>query len=416
MILKKQKPIFVIFSLLLLFFLFFSNVSALENKYPGAMGEKPTETTEFPDYIRYIFNFSIILAGIIAFGVIVWAGIKILTSPDRPETIKDARAKIVGAFLGIVVLLSSYLILITIHPDLIIIGISPVKPTSGVYLVDEKGKNHYFSDSSKDIGFNAKEVKFISPKEELIAVYDESENEKINEGPGSSKPFTGKVIYFLRNKPGIYLYPKTDFLGLPRYFNTSISDLSIYSFDKKGKSVKFVDSSGFLYRAIFFTESDLRGRCGIASADISIANIETGAGSAGYTHPIGAEGLSSFMLFNFSKINSGNVIFYNKPNCSEDYLKYPVDIKEGVFWRNKSLSKAQYSNGTPLQNNIVSFKINGNFAVLLNTQEEYNGLCQIFKKPSGDNCYPSIVSSYMWDPSSELGPSVGSIAIIPITE
>lgn len=386
---KKQKSIFILSAFLLLF-LCFSFVSAFEIDYPSAGGGEPGEGTTFPQYIKYLFNFSIAMAGILALGVIIWSGIKILTSPDQAETIKDARTKITGAFLGIIILLSSYLILTTINPRLKILDLQDIKPTSGVYLTDDQGKDHYVADSTSDVGFNPTAVKFISPPEELIAVYDSNENKVDNTGINSAGSFSGRSIYFLWHRPGIYLYPEVNFLGKPLFLAASANSLSNYNFDKKTKSIRFINATGTHYGAIFFTESDWRGGCGFIYADSlnpEIANLEVPSGDYKYT--IGSKGLSSFRLLGLGTSDSGSVVVYDSPNCTG--REYGQSV--GGYITMDNLADYEYSDGTALKDHIISLKMNGNIGVLLSTKERFEGKCQFFTKPSGNNCYPSIENS-----------------------
>lgn len=110
---------------LLLSFALLSFVSAkdqpLEVSYPEIGGVKPT-TVKIPlaDYVVYIFNFAVVVVGIIAFGVLIFAGFRYFTSAGKPEIIKSAKSQIKSAFLGILILLFSYIILTTINPQLVI--------------------------------------------------------------------------------------------------------------------------------------------------------------------------------------------------------------------------------------------------------------------------------------------------------
>ena len=95
----------------------------LEIEYPQIPGAEAPETitTTLSEYVKYIFNFSLVMLGLVAFGVLVWAGIRYLTSAGSPGIKKDAKNQILAALLGIAILLGSYLILTTINPDLIIL-------------------------------------------------------------------------------------------------------------------------------------------------------------------------------------------------------------------------------------------------------------------------------------------------------
>ncbi len=126
---KKPKIKIYLFLLCLIFILlgFFSQKElvfaqkSLEVNYPEIQGFKPTTTgTLIPDYVKYIFNFAIWIAGFLAIGSLIWGGIKYLTSTGDPGKLKSARDQILGAFWGIIILLSSYIILTIINPQLVI--------------------------------------------------------------------------------------------------------------------------------------------------------------------------------------------------------------------------------------------------------------------------------------------------------
>ena len=124
---KKQK---VSIFIALLFFVFFplpfifaqSAAPTLEIQYPEVFGAKPI-LGDIAQYVKYIFNLSIALVGLIAFGVLVAAGMRYLTSAGKPEVLSDAKKRIKGASWGIILLLLSYLILTTINPQLVIFKI-----------------------------------------------------------------------------------------------------------------------------------------------------------------------------------------------------------------------------------------------------------------------------------------------------
>jgi len=123
---KKKKNILFFLYLLFLFLgacFVFVQARELEIKYPGLPSgvEVPATTeTAFPVYVRYIFNLAIMIAGIVAFGALVFGGIRYLTSGGSPSTQKDASGQIAAAFFSLIILLSSYLILFTIDPELVV--------------------------------------------------------------------------------------------------------------------------------------------------------------------------------------------------------------------------------------------------------------------------------------------------------
>lgn len=142
-----------LFLLLFLFFVFLSIGSStlaqvarpLEVQYP-IVPEVPTPTTvetELPNYVKYIFNFFIWASGFIALVVLVIAGFQYLSSAGRPEVLKDAKNRIFSATTGLLLLLSSWLILTTINPQLTNLKIKKTPATlssliPGIYLCKQK--------------------------------------------------------------------------------------------------------------------------------------------------------------------------------------------------------------------------------------------------------------------------------------
>ena len=129
-----KKAFWLIFVLnCFLFFLFapFSFAQegrGLEIEYPEISGLKPeTVETGLPEYVKYVFNFAIFGIGFILFGALVYAGILYLTSTGQPAKLQEAKERLSSAFLGVIILVSSYLILTTINPQLVKFEISPLE-------------------------------------------------------------------------------------------------------------------------------------------------------------------------------------------------------------------------------------------------------------------------------------------------
>lgn len=108
-----------IFAITLILFVFAIPVLAqgLEINYP-TLG-KITSPTNLAEYVRYLFVLSLIAAGIAAFWGVTYGGFKYMTSGDSPEKLGDAKSRITSGLLGLTILLSSYLILTTINPQLV---------------------------------------------------------------------------------------------------------------------------------------------------------------------------------------------------------------------------------------------------------------------------------------------------------
>lgn len=112
--------IFLAFFFFIFFFNFCSAQRDLEIDYPEMGGMKP-ETTLFslPDYAKYIFNFSVGIAGLVALIALISGGVRFLTSRGSPAVLQNAKDQMTAALVGILVLLGSYMILATINPQFI---------------------------------------------------------------------------------------------------------------------------------------------------------------------------------------------------------------------------------------------------------------------------------------------------------
>lgn len=77
------------------------------------------DATPFQEIIKYVFDYSVIIVGMAVFIVILSAGFLWLTSAANPGNISRAKKMIYNAILGGILLLSSYVILATINPDLV---------------------------------------------------------------------------------------------------------------------------------------------------------------------------------------------------------------------------------------------------------------------------------------------------------
>lgn len=91
----------------------------LETDYPIINGEQPlTTNTYLPAYVKYLFNFAIIACGLIVLAIIITAGSRYVSSRGNPSVNRNAREQIVAGLTGLLILLSSYIILYAINPKL----------------------------------------------------------------------------------------------------------------------------------------------------------------------------------------------------------------------------------------------------------------------------------------------------------
>jgi len=115
--LKNKKIIFLLISLGV--FIIVSETLALEiNWPPSPAGTDLASNSTLPDMVKYFYEWGIALGGLAVFIALLIAGIQYLTSIGNPAVMRDAMDRIKSAILGLVLLLSSWLILTTINPKL----------------------------------------------------------------------------------------------------------------------------------------------------------------------------------------------------------------------------------------------------------------------------------------------------------
>jgi hypothetical protein len=71
-------------------------------------------------YLKYFLHLAFYLAAAVAAGVLIWGGFLYLISSNWPNNLVKARVMINRALLGLAIILSSYLLLITINPSLLL--------------------------------------------------------------------------------------------------------------------------------------------------------------------------------------------------------------------------------------------------------------------------------------------------------
>lgn len=132
-----NKKIFLIITFLIVLVIVVADLSFAKQleitSYPGAGA--PVSTKAFlPDYVEYLFNFGIGLAGLVAFLALIYGGFCYLTSAGNPSKMSEAQKQIFAALIGLVVILGSYLFLTTINPQLVLISIGKPPLSQGIIL------------------------------------------------------------------------------------------------------------------------------------------------------------------------------------------------------------------------------------------------------------------------------------------
>ena len=119
-----KKNIFFFFSLIVILGLSIISSSiqagSLEVKYPQIGGNTINNiSVTFPQYISYIAKLSLWISLAALFVIFAIASVRYITSTGNPPIMKDAKNQMIAALLGLGVVLSSYVILYTVNPELV---------------------------------------------------------------------------------------------------------------------------------------------------------------------------------------------------------------------------------------------------------------------------------------------------------
>src|SRR3989344_7195298 len=166
---KKYKNLVILFALVFLFLSIGQSALALELQYPVIPGFPNINCTGFgtpagctrnnqtaAHYLDYFFGLALIAAGIIAVVSLVISGIHLLASAGNPAAMADAKDRIVGPVVGIILLLFCFIILRTINPQLVNPRNLAVDLRPGAYLW------RYFSPAGKNY-FQKKRAAYLTP-------------------------------------------------------------------------------------------------------------------------------------------------------------------------------------------------------------------------------------------------------------
>lgn len=128
---KKYYLVTIIFALLLspLF------ASALNLTYPefGGFSINDPSNQNLPTVLGWLYSLLVGISGLAAFLMLVWGGFKWLTSAGNPTRIADAKDTLTKALLGLLLVLSSFIIVQFINPELtggLLKSLDPIKSAS----------------------------------------------------------------------------------------------------------------------------------------------------------------------------------------------------------------------------------------------------------------------------------------------
>ena len=123
---KHWKKILILVQII--FFLFPAFSLALELDYPEIGGFEISLDMDLNELVAWFYYFIVGIAGLAAFGSLIWGGFLWLTSAGNASRISEAKERINSALWGLILILASYLILKAINPELVTLNLpSPLE-------------------------------------------------------------------------------------------------------------------------------------------------------------------------------------------------------------------------------------------------------------------------------------------------
>lgn len=101
----------------------------------------PGDTSLIAKYIKGFFVFGIGALAILSVVMIAWGGIQWLTAGGNAGQVTNAKTTILGALGGLILGLSSYVILQTVNPDLVNFKIKSIAPVDPLYMQNITAKS-----------------------------------------------------------------------------------------------------------------------------------------------------------------------------------------------------------------------------------------------------------------------------------
>ncbi|HVO28521.1 MAG TPA: hypothetical protein VMT81_00875 [Candidatus Paceibacterota bacterium] len=95
----------------------------INNSIPGL---SISSSTGPAGWVVSFYYFALLASGILAFGAIVYGGLKYATSVGNASRQSEGRSWIWSAIIGLLLLAGAYLILTTINPGLVKLQIAPI--------------------------------------------------------------------------------------------------------------------------------------------------------------------------------------------------------------------------------------------------------------------------------------------------
>src|SRR6056297_141848 len=331
---KKINKIILISFFLFLFLIPLTvlGVNDLEVDYPNIGTEAPADTSNLPQYLSYVYNFSFYIIGFILLGSTIYWGVMVLAAMESADKRSDALKNLRTSALGAVLVLTSFLVLNSINPDILNPNLKEMNKSelglsSGIYFC-----NYKINDIDKNISNYAQ-----GSKEERDKAA-QALSAKLNPGDKDKGcihlTFSGNIakkIKFSDTRPGL---PEHTVFSLP-----------------SRKITKEGSEPNYIYGALFHEKENFEGR-----ATLYPLSAGKGTSKENYYKPdsyelkIKNEGYETFI--------PSSVTIFKKISLSEDekidseVKIYPYPGYNSTSTGNESISPNLLGDLNPLDNDF----------------------------------------------------------------
>jgi hypothetical protein len=140
---RNKRTLLFIFSVVLVIFILPVIIPALFVSSPAVAQTQIIISTSVPGtygaaasggapgaYVADFYWFALIIGGVLAFGVVVYGGVKYMTSAGNPSGQSDAKEWVEAAILGLLLLVGVYFILSVINPQLLNLNLPSLTPVN----------------------------------------------------------------------------------------------------------------------------------------------------------------------------------------------------------------------------------------------------------------------------------------------
>lgn len=218
----------------------------LELNYPNLPGisDLTQSTQSLPMALRYYVQLGVIIAILVCIVSLVWAGVSYISSSGQPGAMKQARERIFNTFIGLAILIGSFVILKTLSPQIALLGITKTSIASeSVLLFSYRGYTEFngtnFGDlrESGDIYILTGDIKDTTSPDFFGPLTDKTAPNTLNDTKINFKNFDFYAIGFWGENASDYRV-------------TIFSDRNFKDIDKSGHGANNARVEKIVYEAI----------------------------------------------------------------------------------------------------------------------------------------------------------------------